>query len=417
MKTISLYIHYPYCVRKCNYCDFLSAPADEAAREHYVHLLCEEIRGRAAEATHAIESEDALDESVNGRARVDTLYFGGGTPSLMTEAQLGKIMEVVRASYDLMPNAEITLEVNPGTADYEKLAAFHRVGVNRLSIGAQSFIPSELQMLGRIHTAAQISEVFGAAREAGFDNLSLDLMSALPGQTMESWTYNLGEAVRLGPEHLSCYSLIIEEGTPFAKMSLPPLPSEEEDRAMYHFTGSFLQSNGYARYEISNYAKTGYESRHNLGYWTGHEYLGIGLGASSCLQGERFHNPQEMETYEHAVQAMMNSSDRREVLSDAGTEMPVENPNKSTDVMRMEVQKLSREDRMEEFMFLGLRCTRGVSETAFQEEFGVEIDTVYGDVICRHLAQDVLRREDGRLFLSEYGLDVASYVMADYLMG
>lgn len=388
---VSLYLHFPFCERKCRYCDFLSGPAGEETREEYVDLLCREIELRAGEITAPSESA----------AAVDSIFIGGGTPSLMTPVQAARVMDTIRSRYQVLSDAEISMEINPGTVDPLKLLGFKAAGIGRLSIGVQSFDDSELRLLGRIHTAAEARETFHAAREAGFDNINLDLMSALPGQNIETWSNTLKEAVSLGPEHISAYSLIIEEGTPLASLldsgELPDLPSEEEDRRMYHFTKQFLASEGYRRYEISNYAKAGYECRHNCGYWTGHEYLGLGLGASSCLGGERFRNPDKMNDYRKAV-------------NDTNEYDPV-------NAMRRERQTLTREDRMEEFMFLGLRMTEGVSEKEFEKRFGVKMEDIYGGVLHRHLEQNVIRRTpDRRIALTEYGLDVASYVMADYLL-
>lgn len=388
---VSLYLHFPFCERKCRYCDFLSGPAGEETREEYVDLLCREIELRAGEITAPSESA----------AAVDSIFIGGGTPSLMTPVQAARVMDTIRSRYQVLSDAEISMEINPGTVDPLKLLGFKAAGIGRLSIGVQSFDDSELRLLGRIHTAAEARETFHAAREAGFDNINLDLMSALPGQNIETWSNTLKEAVSLGPEHISAYSLIIEEGTPLASLldsgELPDLPSEEEDRRMYHFTKQFLASEGYRRYEISNYAKAGYECRHNCGYWTGHEYLGLGLGASSCLGGERFRNPDKMNDYRKAV-------------NDTNEYDPV-------NAMRRERQTLTREDRMEEFMFLGLRMTEGVSEKEFEKRFGVKMEDIYGGVLHRHLEQNVIRRTpDHRIALTEYGLDVASYVMADYLL-
>lgn len=388
---VSLYLHFPFCERKCRYCDFLSGPAGEETREEYVDLLCREIELRAGEITAPSESA----------AAVDSIFIGGGTPSLMTPVQAARVMDTIRSRYQVLSDAEISMEINPGTVDPLKLLGFKAAGIGRLSIGVQSFDDSELRLLGRIHTAAEARETFHAAREAGFDNINLDLMSALPGQNIETWSHTLKEAVSLGPEHISAYSLIIEEGTPLASLldsgELPDLPSEEEDRRMYHFTKQFLASEGYRRYEISNYAKAGYECRHNCGYWTGHEYLGLGLGASSCLGGERFRNPDKMNDYRKAV-------------NDTNEYDPV-------NAMRRERQTLTREDRMEEFMFLGLRMTEGVSEKEFEKRFGVKMEDIYGGVLHRHLEQNVIRRTpDHRIALTEYGLDVASYVMADYLL-
>ena len=390
-KPVSLYLHFPFCERKCRYCDFLSGPASDEARENYMQLLCREIVLRREEV----------------KGPVDTIFIGGGTPSLMTPSQLSRLMETIYDTFQISAdesdpeiNIEISMEINPGTADREKLSAYRRTGVNRLSIGVQSFSDAELQMLGRIHSAYQARKIFGEARKAGFDNINLDLMSALPGQTRESWSRTLREAASLQPEHISAYSLIIEEGTPFAALydagQLKDLPSEEEDRAIYHYTGDFLAEKGYLRYEISNYAKEGYACRHNCGYWTGHEYLGLGLGASSDLGGERFHNPSDLKEYREAVESGSENS------------------------LRRERQRMTREDRMEEFMFLGLRMTGGVSERAFKERFGCTLHEVFGDVIRRHISQGVLLRtecgEDHRIALTEYGLDVANHVMAEYLL-
>ena len=435
-KKISLYLHFPFCERKCRYCDFLSGPASEEAREEYVGLLCREIRLRKTEVEENLfkgvfigetecgdlnaEADDSLDCSNNEtkynetKYCVDTVFLGGGTPSLMTPSQLSRIMEALRNTYNVDPDAEISMEINPGTADFTKLRAYRKAGVNRLSIGVQSFDDAELRMLGRIHTAEEAREIFHAARKAGFSNINLDLMSALPGQTLESWSKTLREAIELGPEHISAYSLIIEEGTPLADMlengRLPLLPSEEEDREIYHFTGKFLVKSGYRRYEISNYARDGYVCRHNCGYWTGHEYFGLGLGASSDLGGERFRNPSDMEEYRRAT-------DEAEAAFAARTG--------AEDAMRRERQCMTPEDRMEEFMFLGLRMTDGVSEKEFERRFGKSMEEVFGDVIKRHLQQGVIRRfavetdnpaGDYRIALTEYGLDVANHVMAEYLL-
>ena len=414
---VSLYLHFPFCVRKCRYCDFLSGPAAAKEREEYIQTLCREIELRAAELP----------------AGVDTVFIGGGTPSLMTPGQAERVMAAIRRHYTLTDDAEISMEVNPGTADRDKLCAFREAGINRLSIGVQSFDDGELKLLGRIHTADQAREILSAAREAGFQNINLDLMSALPGQSVLSWERSLREAAAQGPEHISAYSLIIEEGTPFAAMALPALPSEEEDREMYHFTKQYLASNGYRRYEISNYAREGFECRHNCGYWTGHDYLGLGLGASSCLGGERFRNPDQMEEYRKAVKRMCADH------ADPGSLL----------AMRCGREILTPEDRMEEFMFLGLRMADGVSENEFERRFGVPLQEVFSDVLKRHLDQNVICRipvsrqggaavtggeagigdeagigggigigevSDFRIALTEYGMDVANYVMADYIL-
>ena len=373
-QSLSLYIHFPFCVRKCRYCDFLSGPADQAAREAYLG---------------ALEREISLVPEFIGKRPVRTVFFGGGTPSLMEEGQLSSLMEALTSVFGLEKDAEISMEVNPGTADLRKLRKFRELGINRLSIGVQSFHDSELALLGRIHRSEDAVRIFHEAREAGFDNLNLDLMSALPGQSADSWRDNLETACSLGPEHLSAYSLIIEEGTPFASMSLPPLPDEEEDRRMYHETREILKSHGYERYEISNYARKGFACRHNCVYWTCRDYLGLGLGASSLTGSSRFDCVSSMKDY--------LSAGRWEDF-------------------HLEETHLTPEDRMEEFMFLGLRMTEGIRPAEFEKRFGVSYEEIYGKISERHLEEGLLDEEGGRLFLTERGLDIANYVMSDYIL-
>ena len=373
-QSLSLYIHFPFCVRKCRYCDFLSGPADSAAREAYLR---------------ALEREISLVPQFIGKRPVRTLFFGGGTPSLMEEGQLESLMEALRSEFTIDQDAEISMEVNPGTADLQKLKAFRKLGINRLSIGVQSFNDEELALLGRIHRAEDAVRIFYEARQAGFENLNLDLMSALPGQSAESWRDNLERACRLGPEHISAYSLIIEEGTPFASMDLPPLPGEEEDRRMYHETREILLSHGYERYEISNYARPGFACRHNCVYWTCGDYLGLGLGASSLVGESRFDCVSSMKDY----------------LS-AG----------SFEDFHEEKISLTPEDRMEEFMFLGLRMTKGIRPADFEDRFHVSFEEIYGKTAGKHLAEGLLAGDGERLFLTDRGLDIANYVMSDYIL-
>ena len=388
---VSIYLHIPFCVRKCRYCDFLSGPADEETARRYVEALEREIRAKAAWLSDVC--------SMSGQPEADTVFFGGGTPSLMTPRQLDHLMFVLSSCFTIDGDAEITMECNPGTAEYEKLRAFRGSGINRLSIGVQSFRDEELRLLGRIHTADQARRCIEDARRAGFANLNLDLMSALPGQTHGQWMENLAEAVSHGPEHISAYSLIPEEGTELKEMVengiLPPFPDEDEDRRMYHDTKTFLAEHGYRRYEISNYARPGFESRHNNGYWTGHPYLGLGLGASSYLilrGGERvrWSGTEDMETY------LRESGETQGILCGA--------------------EVLSRQDQMAEFMFLGLRRMRGVSERDFAGEFGRTVDEVYGSVVRRYLGLGLLQRSDGYLALTDAGIDVSNTVMADFLL-
>lgn len=377
-----LYVHYPFCVRKCRYCDFLSGPSNEERRSAYLEALCREI----TLAGRKYRNEDGT------LCRVQSVYFGGGTPSLMTEKEMEHLLFTLSLNFLLLPDAEITTECNPGTVTKEKLTAFRDMGINRISIGVQSFKDSELSLLGRIHTREDAISCVMAAKEAGFDSVSLDLMSALPGQTMKDLMENLETAVSLSPDHISCYSLILEDGTALKAMAeegkLPPFPDEDLDRAMYHETGRFLQEHGYPRYEISNYARPGFECRHNIGYWTGDEYLGLGLGAASLVSHTRFSNTRKMDEYL--------------VLKD----LPE---------IRRETEHLSRKDEESEFMILGLRMTEGVLENDFEERFKTPIDSVFGDVIQKHVLDGLLVRTDGRIRLTGYGLDVADYCLCDFM--
>ncbi len=375
-----LYIHIPFCVQKCRYCDFLSGPSDEAARQRYLDALDREI-ARAGEHYGSGAADSAY---------IDSIFIGGGTPSVLSVRQMDHLLFMLAKHFRIASDAEITMECNPGTVDAEKLRAMREMGINRLSLGVQSFDDEELRMLGRIHTAKQAVETFEAARQNGFTNINLDLMSALPGQTMEHWMHNLETAVKLNPEHISAYSLILEEGTPLYEMAqagkLPEVPDDETDRAMYHETASFLEKYGYHRYEISNYAKHGFESQHNTGYWVLDDYLGLGLGAASKIGNRRFSVTRDMKTY------------------------------LDSNALYVDEEILSIEDQMAEFMFLGLRLTRGVSKKDFAARFGKPLTEVYGDVIATHEKNGLLQQDGDRIYLTERGLDISNYVMSDFLL-
>ena len=453
---LSLYIHIPFCLQKCRYCDFLSGPSSAETREAYIQALLREIslsgksraglreeerswpaapglpvegsplKGSALQADSAAPGLPVEDRQ-RQTPEVDTIFFGGGTPSVLEADQLARIMAALHRHFRIREEAEISLEMNPGTADAGKLRDLKAMGINRLSIGVQSMHDRELRLLGRIHTAQEAGEAYVLARKAGFSNINLDLMSALPGQSFRDWAETLEKAVCWEPEHLSAYSLIIEPGTPFASLQengkLPPLPDEETDREMYHYTRAFLAENGYRRYEISNYAKPGRACRHNCGYWTGHDWLGLGIGAASCVGGVRFINTSSLEKYLKRMTMERDSQPEASEISIEGDSLPGA-PEKSTSgflkgslrEIREEVRHLSLEDQMEEFMFLGLRMTAGVRESVFLERFGTPMQKIYGEVIRKHLAQGVLRRTESGICLTERGIDVSNYVLADYLL-
>ncbi len=397
MREAQIYIHIPFCVRKCGYCDFVSVPAGREVQASYQRALLREIRAQEE------------------RLSIPSVFFGGGTPSIVDPLYIEQILSCLRSGHELWEGAEITLEANPGTLTPEKLDIYRRAGVNRLSLGLQSASDEELRMLGRIHTYGEFLESFRAAREAGFSNINVDLMAALPGQTEESFEETLRTVSALSPEHLSVYSLIIEEGTPFhekyhlqamareeGREDTWPLPTEETERQMYHRARQILEENGYFRYEISNYARKGCQCRHNVGYWTGVPYLGFGVSASSYFGGRRFSDTRDLGEY-------------LEVLA-GQDENASEASGQDLSRLRTEEELVTRERAMEEFMFLGLRLTAGVQEAEFLRRFGSSVEEVYGQAVSRMEEQGLMEREGGRLRLTERGNDVSNYVLSEFLL-
>ena len=376
-KDLGLYVHIPFCVRKCEYCDFLSWSAGEEEREQYVNALLSEI--------------ESYRDFVKGY-RVSTIFVGGGTPSVLRPKQMERILQKIYEVFELEKRPEITIEVNPGTVDEEKLQCYKANGVNRLSMGLQSVKDEKLRLLGRIHTYQEFAESYELARKAGFDNISIDLISSVPGQTLQEWKEELEIAAVQNPEHISVYQLIIEEGTPFyEKYAEHPelLPDEETSREIYLWTGRFLKEAGYEQYEISNYAKPGKESRHNLKYWERGDYLGLGLGAASMVRNIRMSNTKDMKTY-------LERCDKPKT-------------------MREDVQFLEEPRQMEEFMFLGLRKTRGVSKKEFRRIFGREMDMVYEKALHKCLENGMLLEHKDRIFLSEEGTLLSNMVLSEFL--
>ena len=393
-KPLGIYLHIPFCVRKCLYCDFLSFPAGEELKDTYVQALLTEIGAQAP-----------LYEDFE----VETVFFGGGTPSLLRNGQIALLLEKLAACFHLRPEAEmeITLEANPGTVTGEGLRGFRRAGVNRLSLGLQSADGEELRRLGRIHDWQDFLLSFEQAGGAGFSNINVDLMSALPGQTMDSWRNTLEKVTALEPAHISAYSLIVEEGTPFYEMyggekreDVAPLPGEEEDRLMYAATKRFLSGRGYERYEISNYARSGFACRHNISYWKRRDYAGFGLGAASLRENVRWKNTAHMDTY----------------LKKAGEE-GLRTP------LKEEFVPLTVQEQMEEFMFLGLRMGEGISCAEFEEAFGKSPEEIYEKSLRKLMKEGLLRRvrqrkggrEEVRLQLTDPGIDVSNYALAEFL--
>lgn len=382
-KELELYVHIPFCVQKCLYCDFLSMPVDESVRRHYVNKLIEEIEQKA-------ENYQTY--------QVTSLFLGGGTPSILSGTQITEMIEALQKNFSIEKDAEITIECNPGTLTGQKLLAYKESGINRISMGLQSARNEELKKLGRIHTFEEFLHNYDLVRKTGFDNVNVDIMSALPGQTVSDWEHTLREGLKLRPEHISAYSLIIEEGTPFYQAYAADeqrreegdeplfLPGEETERAMYQITKELLGQKGYERYEISNYAKKGKECRHNIGYWTRKNYLGLGLGSASLVENVRFSNTSDLKAY---LDGNFEPQER---------------------------EVLERKAQMEEFAFLGLRMMEGISRSRFAEVFGVEIEAVYGAVIKRMTELGLLKQRAGKIFLTEEGISVSNYVMSEFLL-
>lgn len=378
-ENISVYIHIPFCVRKCLYCDFLSGPASEASQKAYINALCEEIRSEA----YKYEG-----------FRVVSVFIGGGTPSVIDAEDIRRVLNTLRQSYRMAAECETTIEVNPGTATEDKLRLYRECGINRLSIGLQSAMNGELKALGRIHSYEDFLDTYEKAVKIGFSNINVDLMSAIPEQSLSSYRETLNRVLQLTPQpvHISAYSLIVEEGTPFYE-NTPKLPDEDTEREMYKITREILEEAGFHRYEISNYAKPGYECFHNKVYWTRGNYVGFGIGSASLVKNRRFHNITELESYVNHIKEYAT-----------------------------EIQSLTMEEQMEEFMFLGLRMMKGVSEQEFYENYHQRFEQVFPGVIAKYVKLGLLAAEviDGTDFLQVrltlQGIDVSNTIMADFLL-
>ena len=381
-KKLELYVHIPFCEKKCLYCDFLSFSAEDDLHKAYVDKLIEEIR---------VQAKNYSDYQIS------SIFIGGGTPSVIKAVYISNIMSAIYEAFIVESLAEVSIECNPGTVDIDKLLVYKQSGINRISVGLQSSVDKELQHLGRVHTYADFLYSYEKIRESGYKNVNIDLMSALPWQTLDSWKSTLKKVVMLKPEHISAYSLIIEEGTEFSKIYGSPegrkfLPTEEVEREMYHSTIDILKNYGYERYEISNYAKPGYESKHNIGYWTGEEYLGFGIGASSYVYGRRFHVEKDIKKY-------LDINMKKDIMP-----------------LYQNIHELSTKEKMEEFMFLGLRLTKGVLVTDFYDRFGMELIDVFEKPIQKNISFGLLKYENLYLRLTDKGLDLSNRVMGDFLL-
>lgn len=368
-----VYLHIPFCKSRCSYCDFATDVLREAAVvERYVDAVCDEIPG-----------------TVRGKTVVDTIYFGGGTPSLLSPEQLGRLIKAVDDWFSVSSDAELTVEMNPATVTAEKLAAYRGLGVNRASFGVQTFNDRDLKLLARGHDARDVRETFRLLREAGFGNVSFDLIAGLPGQSVEDWKRNLDEALAMGPEHLSLYLLEVHEGTPLAEQlrsGRRPMPDEDSAAEMYEMMLDRTAAAGYLQYEISNFAKPGFESRHNTKYWRLDPVYGFGVSAHSFDGYQRYANERDTDAY---VKRIEESS--------------------TAEVMR------ERIDAASEFIFLGLRFSEGIDLDAYRERFGVVLMVQYKDEISRLVEYGLLETSAGRIRLTRKGMLFSNEVFASFV--
>lgn len=364
-----IYIHIPFCVKKCKYCDFVSFADRTDEFSGYVSAVIDEMAEYRGE-------------------RVDTIFIGGGTPTVLPYKELGRLIGECFKNFNIASDYEFTVEANPETVTDDKIKAMLFGGVNRVSVGAQSFNDAELKKIGRIHDAKTAYNTICQLKEMGFNNINLDLMTALPNQTRESLSRTLETALSLPITHISAYSLIIEENTPlereYSRGELV-LPSEDEDRKMYKMTVETLKKSGFNQYEISNFAKAGYECRHNKKYWQCEEYIGLGVAAHSYLDGKRFYNTSDLKQY---------MSDRKH---------------------SEDVTVLTERDKIGEFMIMGLRMNEGISEAEFLRRFGTTVDGMYADELEKFVNGGFLVRKNGKIALTDMGRDVSNSVLCEFV--
>ena len=380
MKELGIYLHIPFCKQKCYYCDFVSFTGKEQKQKEYVKCLVKEIQEKKSK--------------INKDDYISTIYIGGGTPSYLDSQDITEILKVVKESYPIQEQAEITIEVNPGTVTRKKLQQYQETGINRLSIGLQSCDNGLLKEIGRIHTYEEFLDTYQLARKVGFHNINVDLMLALPGQTILNLKDSLEKIMKLDPEHISVYSLILEEGTKLERKiqnNELTLPDEETERQMYWYVKNTLELNGYIHYEISNFAKPGYESKHNLNCWKQKEYLGLGLAAHSYLNQERFHNIENLEQY---ISNIKDKKSKENIILD---------------------EKQDVESQMKEYMLLSLRTIQGVNIANFKQKFIQNPIYLYHKELDYLVKKKLIEIESNQIQLTAKGLDLANLVWEEFI--
>lgn len=387
-KPLALYLHIPFCARKCAYCDFLSFPSGEEQKIAYMAKLREELEWRSRDFQ-------------KGQYEVLSLFIGGGTPSAVPYEEIEKTMEVIRNCYPIYSDWEASIECNPESASKEALEAYQRSGINRLSFGLQSTQEEELRFLGREHQFSTFLTAYQEARKLGFKNISIDLMNGIPLQTPESYKKTLKNISLLKPEHLSIYNLIIEKGTRFyalAKEGKLPIPSEEELLEMDALTKEWTGKMGMSPYEVSNYAKEGFFSVHNYGYWSNVPYLGFGIHSSSYFQHKRWKNINKLPLY--LSLPFLDEKSRPSI----------------EEQLCEDVQVLTKEEEMEEFFYLGLRRTAGVSEIDFVKRFSVDMHKIFGAVLEKQCKEGYLLHDNAHYRFTEVGMNLSNVLLAEFLL-
>ena len=450
-KKLGIYVHIPFCVKKCLYCDFLSDKGNAEEKTQYIDALLKEI-----------EYYGLDDSDFSSQYEVATVFLGGGTPSILNPDVIGRILQTISDRFVMAKAPEITIECNPGTVTKEKLQVWKESGVNRISIGLQSANDDELEHLGRIHRLEEFLETYSQAREVGFTNINIDLMSAIPGQTLESYRNTLKKVLELKPEHISSYSLIVEEETPFydiygdekqamaavnlkgeivplsevgkmGVMSMPDLPDEDTEREMYYLTEELLREHGYHRYEISNYSLDGFECAHNKSYWDGTDYIGFGIGAASYVKGIRYSNTEDFYKYINACKTKGVAQNQPYYVGagdfDEDDDYSYEETQSARSLTREEfgqillaekyheaIQLISANEQMEEFMYLGLRMIKGISKQEFFNRFHINIEDIYGKQIEKLIGEELLVSDGDSIALTAKGIDVSNRVLANFLL-
>lgn len=381
MKSVGIYIHIPFCKQKCKYCDFTSFSCMEDKYDEYFKYLQQEISEKSEELS-------------NEKIEIDTIYIGGGTPSIVPAEYIESIIKLLSVKFKVSKNAEITIEANPGTVNKEKLEKYINVGINRISIGLQSTNDNLLKMLGRIHTYNEFEKVFDEARMVGFKNINVDLMIGLPNQTIDDVQESLEKIIKKSPEHISVYSLIVEEDTKMFDLiesGKLELPSEELEREMYWKVKNVLQENGYTHYEISNFAKKGYESKHNSNCWKQHSYLGFGVAAHSYYDGMRYSNITDINRY-------------------------IENYKSGESIYNVVFhENQSKEQMMKEYILLGLRKIEGVKISEFKEKFVDNPLYIFREQLNKLVEQDLIEVSENNIYLTDRGLDLANVVWMEFV--